>query len=122
MPAGLVCDLEVKGWLERKLAHQPCGHKILLAEIVVEAGSAVATEVARRELTLIPLHQVLAFGDPKVFLRHHHACEARTCPSLTASAVTVAQRLGLVKLILNAATQASSLERFSHDGLSSSLP
>jgi Domain of unknown function (DUF892) len=35
VPAGLVCDLEVKARFEFKVAHQSCGHKVLLAEVVI---------------------------------------------------------------------------------------
>src|SRR5262245_34850608 len=118
VPGGLVCDLEVEARVERKLAHQARSHEVLLAEIVVQAGSAVATEVARRELALVARHQVLAFGEPEVLLGHDHAGETRARPALAAGAVAVAQRLGIANLVLHPTAQASSLERLRHDGLS----
>src|SRR5262249_27438752 len=117
VPAGLVRDLLVKARLELEVAHQSCGDEVLLAEVVIEAGSAVAAEVAGRELTLVALGQGLALGELEVLRGDHDPSKARARPPLAASAMAVAQCLGILNLILDATTQASSLERFSHDDL-----
>src|ERR1035437_4024478 len=120
VPAGLVRDLEVEARIELEVAHQPCGHEVLLAEVVIEAGSAVAAEVAGSELALVALDQVLALGELEALLGHDHPCQARARPPLAASAVTVPARLRVLYLVLHTAAQASSLERLSHrDTLSS---
>src|SRR5215211_300548 len=114
VPAGLVGDLLVKARGEFEVAHQPCGHEVLRAEVVIEARSAVAAEVAGRELALVALDQVLALGEPEVLRGHYDPCKARARPPLAATAVTVTQCLGVLNLVLDTAAQASSLERFSH--------
>ena len=50
VPPSLVCDLLVEARLEVEVAHQPGGHEVHLAEVVVQAGPAIAAEVARRQL------------------------------------------------------------------------
>ena len=42
MPPGLVCDLLVEARLEVEVPHQPGGHEVDLAEVVVQAGPAAA--------------------------------------------------------------------------------
>src|SRR5215213_10468389 len=103
VPAGLVGDLLVKARGEFEVAHQPCGHEVLRAEVVIEARSAVAAEVAGRELALVALDQVLALGEPEVLRGHYDPCKARARPPLAATAVTVTQCLGVLNLVLDTA-------------------
>src|SRR3954451_11363079 len=91
VPARLVGHLLVEAGAKVELRHQAGGHEVDGAEVVVEAGSAVAAEVPRGQLALVGLHQVLALGEPEVFLRHHHARQAGAGPVLTTRAMAVAQ-------------------------------
>src|SRR4051794_20618311 len=114
VPARLVGHLLVEAGAKVELRHQAGGHEVDGAEVVVEAGSAVAAEVPRGQLALVGLHQVLALGEPEVFLRHHHARQAGAGPVLTTRAMAVAQRLRVLHLVLHAVAQAGPLECLRH--------
>src|SRR5205823_1938577 len=78
VPARLVGHLLVEAGAKVEVLPQAGGHEVDGAEVVVEAGSAVAAEVPRGQVALVGLHQVLALGEPEALLRHHHTGRART--------------------------------------------
>src|SRR5689334_18798952 len=104
----------MEGRLHVELAHQAGRDEVLLAEVVVEARTAVAAEVPGCELALVPADQLLALREAEVLLRDDHAREARSRPALAAGAVAVAEPFGVRHLVLDLAAEAGSLERLTH--------
>jgi hypothetical protein len=104
---------------EVEIAHQARRDEVLVAEVVVDAGAAVAAEVAGGELAFVGLDQVVAVGQREVLFGDDDAGEARAGPPLTAGAMAVAHRLRIFDLIRDTATQAGPGQRCSHDELPS---
>ncbi len=114
VPACLVGDQLVEARAHVEVGHQACGNEVDARQVVIEARPAVAAEVARRELALVALDEILALREPEVLLRHDHAGQARSGPALAARAVAVPQRLRIGDLVLHAAAEAGSGERLGH--------
>src|SRR5262249_37021670 len=99
---------------EVEIAHQSGRHEVLLAQVVIDARAAVATEVAWRQLALVAAHQFLPPGETKILGGHDHSRQALAGPPLASAAVAVPQPLRIRQLVGHLATQALSLIRPSH--------
>ena len=108
LPGRLVRDLQMEAGLKVEFAHQPSRHEVLLAKIVVQAGAAVAAEMAGRELALIAPDEIVTTRKSEVVLVHDHCGQARSRPPLTASAVADTHAFWVLKLVLHTTTQASA--------------
>src|SRR6476469_5427872 len=100
--------------LEVQIAHEPGGDEVLLDKVVVEAGTAVAAEVAGREVALVAADEALPLRDLEIASVDEDAGQTRTRPALASGAVADTHALGVSHLVLHSATQTGAFQRLGH--------